>query len=142
MTTATLYNHTPKLFANNQAVLADLKVMLVNAHTFDATHANISSISADEVSGNGWTVGGEALANAAVTVVDTTNAKLDADDVIATATGGDIGPATGAVIYQDTTSSEFPLAYIDFEGSETAGDGTDFRINWHADGIISWAIPV
>lgn len=142
MTTITEYNHTRKLFANAQVVLADLRVMLVNAHTFDPTDTNISSIVADEVSGGGWDTGGEALAGAAITVTTVDEATLDATDLSVAATAADIGPATGAVIYQDTTSNEFPLFYIDFEGSVTAQDGVDnFEIVWNALGIARWRNP-
>lgn len=142
MTTITEYNHTRKLFANAQVVLADLRVMLVNAHTFDPTDTNISSIVADEVSGGGWDTGGEALAGAAIAVTTVDEATLDATDLSVAATAADIGPATGAVIYQDTTSNEFPLFYIDFEGSVTAQDGVDnFEIVWNALGIARWRNP-
>lgn len=141
MPTATLYNHAAKLFANGEVNLADLKLMLLNNHSFSAAHTNISSIEADEVSGAGWDAGGEAIANAAVTTVNTDEAKLDADDVSVTATGGNIGPADGAVIYQDSVGEEYPLVYIDFEGEQTAGEGTPFNVNWNAAGIISWPVP-
>ena len=142
MTTIALYNHTRKLFANDEVNLADLKVMLVNAHTFDAADTNISAISADEVSGGGWDTGGEPLAGAAVTVVNTNESMLDATDISVAATAANIGPATGAVIYQDTSTFEFPLFYIDFEGSVTALDGVDnFEIVWNASGIHRWVNP-
>lgn len=142
MTTITEYNHTRKLFANAQVVLADLKVMLLNNHTFDPTDTNISQISAQEVSGGGWDVGGEVLASAAITVTSVDEATLDAADISVAATGANIGPADAAVIYQTTAANEFPLFYIDFEGEVTALDGVDnFEIVWNALGIARWRNP-
>jgi len=138
--TVTAYNHTRKLFANSQINLSLLKVMLLNNHTFDAADTNISAIETEEASGNGWDTGGEALASAAITVVSTSQAMLDAADLSVTATGGSIGPADGAVIYQDDSGNEFPLLYIDFDGEHTAGSGTDFKITWHANGIHRWRV--
>jgi hypothetical protein len=134
--TITKYNHTRKLFANQQIALANIKLMLLTGHTFSAAHTAIASISGDQVSGNGWTAGGITLSGAAVTVVNTNEAMLDAADVGPTATGGDIGPATAAVLYDAT--GNFPLYYIDFDGTQTAGVGTPFNVVWSANGIDRW----
>lgn len=87
-----------------------------------------------EVNTNGWTPGGPTLANVAVTTVNTNDAMLDADDVSVTASGGAIGPATAATIYDDTTRK--PLAYVDFGGSKTADNGTPFILAWSANGLF------
>lgn len=136
--TISLYNHTRKKFANGEVNMADLKVMLLNnSGVFSAAHTNISSLSANEVSGNGWAAGGEALANAAVTIANTSEGKFDADDITKNATGGPIGPAYAAVIYE--VSSGDVLAHIDFGQAQQAGVGTDFKIVWNAAGIVKWA---
>lgn len=139
MATISFYNQTRQLFADGAVDLASLKVMLVNGYTFAATETAIATAQASEVSGNGWTAGGEAIASAAVTTVNTNEAMLDGANISVTATGGDIGPATGAVIY-DSSANDNPLWYIDFEGSETAGDGTPFNITWDANGIARWTV--
>jgi len=141
--TMSFYNHTRKLFANNEVNLSTLRVMLLDGHTQDPTDTAVVAdlIDDDEVSGSGWDAGGEAIGSAAVTVTDTNEAKLDGNDVVVEATGGSIGPATGAVIIADDfagTPVARPLLYIDFDGSQTAGEGTDFAIRWHADGIHTW----
>jgi hypothetical protein len=136
--TISLYNHTRKKFANGEVNMGDLKVMLLNASgVFSASHTNISSLSANEVSGNGWTAGGEPLANAAVTIANTSEGKFDADDISRNATGGSIGPAYAAVIYE--VASGDVLAHIDFGQAQQAGVGTDFKIVWNAAGIVKWA---
>lgn len=135
--TISLYNHTAKLFANAEVTLSTLKVMLLdNDATFTGANTTLTDVSGDQVSGNGWTAGGELIASAAVTTVTTNDAKLDGDDISKTATGGSIGPAYKAVIYDDT--SDKLLAFIDFGGVQEAGVGTDFKIVWNASGIITW----
>lgn len=132
-----MYNHTRKLFANGEVNIANLKVMLVGAgYTFAATEVAMTAATAQQVSGNGWAAGGPVIANAAVTTVDTTNAKLDGDDVSVTASGGTIGPAEGLVVYDATNST--PLFYYDFPATQSAGDGTPFNVNWAAGGIATW----
>jgi hypothetical protein len=138
------YNHTAKLFANNEVSLADLKVMLLDGGaTFDATDTSIDDLAgsdvpprANEVSGGGWTAGGEAVASAAVTTVTTDDAMLDGVDIDVMATGDDIGPADFAVLYDRDSGNV--LAFYDFEGSKTAPEGAPFRIIWHANGLVRW----
>lgn len=137
--TTTLYNHTAKLFANGEVSLADLKVMLLDdnaAALLDATDTDMTGLTAAEVSGFGWTAGGEAIASAAITTVTTNDAMLDGNDISVTATGGEIGPAKACVIFDNNSSK--PLGFIDFGQAEVAGDTTDFKIAWNASGILTW----
>jgi hypothetical protein len=138
MATIALYNHSAKVFANNEVNIANLKVMLVNNYTFDPFDSNMNYIDNQEVWGNGWPAGGQAVAGAAITVVTVNDAMLDANDISVTASGGTIGPATGAVLYEADSPGGLPLAYIDFQGSESAGNGTNFNISWNASGIVTW----
>lgn len=140
MTTISFYNHTRKLYANQEIDVDALKVMLLLDHTFDATDDDVSEdIAGDEVFGFGWDEGGEPVGSEVISIVATSGAMLDAADVEVTATGGAIGPADGAVVYDAT--SDKPLWYIDFEGEETAGEGTQFRIVWNVNGIARWLAP-
>lgn len=118
--------------------LDDFKVILVNSYSYDASHDELADVVASEISGgNGYTTGGQSLSsqtwgwNAAESRVE-----FDAGDSTWTAAGGSIGPATGAIIYSDTSTGDKLVAYIDFGGSESAGDGTDFKITYHQDGIF------
>ena len=63
---------------------------------------------------------------------------MDADDVSQTASGGSIGPAYAALVY-DSTSNK-PLFYIDFGQAQSAGATTDFKIVWDATGLIKFSI--
>lgn len=143
--TITPYNHTAKKLLDLSLVdeAANVYVMLVDGTTaFDASHTTLDQATdsgADEVSGYGWTAGGENLANVAVTTVTTNDTKLDCDDVSVTATGGSIS-ATDAIIYVDeggagTTKS--PLWFIDFDGTIVAPDGATFALVIDGDGLLS-----
>jgi hypothetical protein len=61
---------------------------------------------------------------------------FDADNVSWMATGGPLGPAAHAVIYDDTAPDDKLICSINFGGSQTAGEGTEFKITFNASGII------
>ena len=136
--TASLYNHTANKFQSGAWAATDTwKVMLLNASgTFTATHTVVGDVSANEVSGNGWTAGGETLASVTINVATTNDSTLDAADVSVTASGGSIGPAENAVIINTTDTSTL-VAHIAFGEAQTAGDTTDFKIIWDSTGIIT-----
>lgn len=139
--TMSLYDHTVKLLVNKEVTYTTLKVKLLDdTASFVASDTTVNAVDgsgAKEVSGNGWTAGGLTLASVAVTQVTTNDAILDANDASATASGGSIGPAYAALLY-DSTSLK-PLVYIDFGQAQSAGDTTDFKIVWHADGIVKFS---
>lgn len=145
--TISRYNHTAKKVLNSEITLSDLAFMLLGAGaSFVATDTSIDTVAgantpprANEVSGNGWTTGGEDLASVAVTTVSTSGAMIDAADITKTATGGSIGPATAGVIYEKTSGDV--LWYVDFDGAQEAGIGTDFKITFHANGIARVTNP-
>lgn len=136
-----LYNHTAKLFADGSNAAGDTyKVKLLSAATFDASHTTLAATGGTEATaGTGYTSGGQALSNVAVTTVTTNDAKFDADDLTWTASGGSID-ASYAIIYNDTDTDDPPLAFIDFDGAQSAGDGTDFKIVWNASGIFTFTV--
>lgn len=139
--TVSLYNHAAKLFADGSNAAADTyKVLLATAATFDATDTTLAGVTYTEVAqANGYTTGGASLANVAVTTVTTNDASFDADDITWTASGGSI-TASYAILYNDTDAGDPPLAFIDFGQSESAGDGTDFKIVWNSSGIFTWTV--
>lgn len=139
--TISLYNHTAAKFADGSFAVGDTyKVMLCTAATFTAADTTLAGITKTEHSNaNGYTTGGAALANVAVSTVTTNDAKFDADDVTWTASGGSI-TASYAILYNDTDTNDPPVAFIDFGGSESAGDTTQFKIVWNASGIFTWTV--
>lgn len=89
------------------------------------THHGYANVSGSELAnGNGYTTGGNTLAGVAVTeddVDDRTEITWTATSW--TAAGGPIGPASGAIIYDDTPVDNPVVGYIDFGGDYTQPDG-------------------
>ena len=145
MATATVYNsYKTKLLdsSTNIDLSSDtIKLALVtSSYTPNIdTHDFWDDVSANEASGTGYTAGGQALANKAVTT-DTTNdkGKFDADDV--TWTISSALTARYAVLYKSTgTASTSPLiGYIDFGSTYTLSSGT-LTITWSANGVLTVA---
>jgi hypothetical protein len=140
------YNHTRKKLwdLSLTAEAANWKVMLLDGTTpFNAAHTTVAQASdtgADEVDGNGWTAGGEPITGLAVSIVSTSGAKIDANDVSKTATGGDIGPASAALIWVDEGglgTTKTPLFHVAFEAPKTAVSGFPFVVVWNASGIAA-----
>lgn len=139
--TITLYDHTAKRFADGTNASGDTyKLKLYSALTPSAAHTTLAAVDGagtEATTGTGYAAGGATLANVAVTTVSTNDAKFDADDVTWTASGGSIAAAYG-VIYNDTDANDPPLAYIDFDGTQTATDGAEFKVTWNASGIFTF----
>jgi hypothetical protein len=114
-----------------------IKVALVTStYTPDQDVHDFFDDVTNEVTGTGYSAGGAALANKAVTADNTDNEGVfDADDV--TWSSSTI-TARGAVIYKSTgTASTSPvIAYIDF-GSDKISTAGNFTISWGAEGILN-----
>lgn len=139
--TFTAYNHTAKRFLDGSNDVGDTyKLMLCTTATFNAANETLAGATYVEVAqANGYTTGGETLANVAVTTVNTNEAKLDSDDVTWNASGGSITASFG-IVYNDTDTNDPLVAFIDFDGSKTAGDGTPFRVVWASTGIVTLSV--
>jgi hypothetical protein len=90
-------------------------------------------ITGNEEGGTGYTAGGQALSNLAVTT-DTTDDEgvFDADDV--TWSGSSI-TAQYAAVYKSGGANPL-IAYVDF-GSEKKSSSGDFTVQWDAEGIVN-----
>lgn len=135
-------------FDECKGYLADGTIDL-NSHTFKAMLSNVAptpgtnTVKADitEIAnGNGYTAGGQALAN--VTWAETAGGSaiwmFDADDFSWTASGGSIGTFRYIVVYDDTPSSPAdPLVgYWDYGSALTITDGNLFVLAVNASGIF------
>ena len=111
--------------------------LLSNAYTPDQdAHNYLDDVVANEVSGTGYTAGGNTLANKTNTYNSATNViVLDADD---TTWSSSTITARYAVIYDATpaTNATKPLiGYVDF-GSDQSSSNGNFTITWDATGIV------
>lgn len=132
------FDHALKVSLNGSVNLQTdtLKAILVNGYTFDGDHTEYADVIAFElVTGNGYIAGGQTLANKTIEY-DSTDTVVDADDTGWTATPASIGPATGAIIYSDTSTGDMVLCYIDFGGSKTAQIDSTFLLAYAAGGIL------
>lgn len=107
--------------------------LLDNSHSFSATDNVWSDVSANEISGTGYTASGLTLSGKAVTQAATT--KWDATDASWSSSSF---TAYHAVIWDDSVGTDDLICSIDFGGAQTVSSGT-FTISWDSDGIITLA---
>jgi hypothetical protein len=111
--------------------------LLTNSYTPDQdAHNYYDDVVANEVTGTGYTAGGNTLANKTNTYNSGTNViVLDADD---TTWSSSTITARYAVVYDATpaTNATKPLiGYVDF-GSDQSSSNGNFTITWDATGIV------
>jgi len=111
--------------------------LLTNSYTPDQdAHNYYDDVVANEVTGTGYTAGGNTLANKTNTYNSATNViVLDADD---TTWSSSTITARYAVVYDATpaTNATKPLiGYVDF-GSDQSSSSGNFTITWDATGIV------
>ena len=103
-------------------------ILMASGYVFDRdAHETYALVSASELAaGFGYTTGGVALSGVVVTEDDTNDwLQVAWNNVQFTASGGNIGPTPGAIIFDDTTTSpaDAVVGYIDFGGNQTEPDG-------------------
>ena len=110
--------------------------LLSSSYTPDQdAHDYFNDVSANEVSGTGYTAGGNTLASKTATYDSATNVViLDAAD---TTWASSTITARYAVVYGSTgTASTSPLiGYVDF-GSDQSSTSGNFTITWDSTGIV------
>lgn len=107
--------------------------LMNNSHSFVAENDVWSDVSANQISGTGYTAGGATLANKAVSIDDTDDEGVfDADDVSWTSASF---TAYHAVLYNASVTNDLILS-IDFGGQQTVTAGT-FTIQWNTEGILN-----
>lgn len=104
-------------------------ILMKSGYTFDKdTHEGYANVSARElVTANGYTAGGATLTGVAVTEDDINDrCSITWNNATWTASGGNIGPTPGAIIYDDTVTTPIAdpiVGYIDFGGEQTQASG-------------------
>jgi hypothetical protein len=144
--TITPYTTAPSHFANGAIdidtdtikVSLHLSTYSVNLDTDDFHNDATNELAAS----GGYTAGGNTIANITRTVTGATNVtKIDGDDVTFTALTPS-APFRYGVIYKDrggaSTADEL-IALIDFGANQDSG-GSDFVIQWNANGIVTFTV--
>ena len=109
------------------------KVMLVtSAYTPDFGTHDFKADVTNEVTGTGYSAGGESLTSVTLTQSGGT-ITFDADDV--TWASSTI-TARGAVVYDDSLVNDPLIAYIDF-GADKSSSAGDFVLSFNASGIFT-----
>lgn len=109
------------------------KVMLVtSAYTPDFGTHDFKADVTNEVTGTGYSAGGESLTSVTLTQSAGT-ITFDADDV--TWASSTI-TARGAVVYDDSLASDPLICYIDF-GADKSSSAGDFVLSFNASGIFT-----
>ena len=122
-------NHIKYLLATKAISFAAdaFKIILMQTgFVFDKdNHEEYADVVGNELAtANGYTQGAKALAGVAVTEDDVDDrCEIVWSNVTWTASGGAIGPASGAIIYDDTVANDPIVGYIDFGGDQTQPDG-------------------
>jgi hypothetical protein len=115
--------------------------LFTSSHTPATSDTTFSALTG-QVSGNGYTAGGQALTS--ITWAQTSGvAKFDAADVVWTASGGSI-TARYAVLYNTTVAGAGDLVgYFVLDSTPadvTATDGNTLTVQWHTDGIFTLSV--
>lgn len=107
--------------ANTFKAIAMKEGFIFNKASHDL-YADVST--SEQGTGFGYTVGGATLSGVAVAQNDTDNrADITWNNITWTASGGDVGPLAGVIIYDDSISGDPIVGYIDFGGAYTVADG-------------------
>lgn len=135
MATAKAYlNLAKNIFAKQVDFNGDtIKVALLTSGYTPAqtTHAVWSDVSANEVTGTGYTAGGQALASKTVTL-DTTNKVLVLSAANTTWASSTI-TARYVVLYD--SASNALIGYVDLVSDQSSNNG-NFVVQWDATGIV------
>ena len=101
-------------------------ILMESGFVFDKdNHHQYTDVSGNELAtANGYTVGGNTLAGVTVTEDDVDDrTEITWNNTSWTAAGGAIGPASGAIIYDDTHADDPIVGFIDFGADYTQVDG-------------------
>ncbi len=141
-TTIESYSHLSELIANGLFDLDGITIKLAlvsSAYTPDvANHTQWGDVSANEISGTGYTTGGATIQNTVLTRTGKT-ATLDGDDVLWSALNATF--RFGVAYAQGTFGSltDPLLFYILFDDTpaDITVNGVDFRVVWSSSGILT-----
>lgn len=99
------------------------------------TAYGVAPYAANEVSGTGYTAGGNALTTTTVTESPAGTIMFDAADTSWAAST--ITNARGALIYADVLAGNNAICLVNFGADYSTSNGT-FTIQWNAAGVFTW----
>lgn len=134
MATISFYDHWLQVSGTSQITMDtdQFVITLHNNYTFNSSQIQYSQVASTELAtGDGYTQQNKIIANTSWTQTSGV-VKFDGDDVVWTAANpGTIGPSTGSIVYDVTSTNNLLMCYIDFQGTETASNGAEFQIIWN-----------
>jgi len=125
---------------------ANIKVMLLNAHTFDPDHEFVSSVVADEFTGTGYTgghngAGRKALASKTITD-DTANDRIELDAADPSAwTGLNSDTVAWVIVFEQGASDAASQLICALDPADLTTNGGDVALSFNAEGVaqVSYA---
>lgn len=111
-----------------------LKVALIDSGWTQTVDGEVTyaTVSGDELSGTGYSAGGETLGTKSVTQEDANDrASFDAADTVWSSI--DAGTPATAFLYDDTHASDIGIAYWELTKPTNGGD---YTLQWHGNGIL------
>jgi hypothetical protein len=110
------------------------KIMLVSGYTPNIdSHNGYSDVSANEISGSGYTAGGATLASLTVTK-DTTNDRAAWDAADTTWNNLNAGTPSHAIAYDDSHASKCLVGYWEVT---TPSNGGNYTLQFGSNGIVT-----
>jgi len=126
ITTDAILNPGPFTITN----VAALEITVTEAVADEGPVTKTVTSDDELTTGSGYTQDSKTLAGKVLTEDDTNDrAEMSADDVQWPASGGTIGPTPGALLYDDTTTDDTIIGYLDFGGNQSAASGANFTIS-------------
>lgn len=117
--------------------------LVTNAYTPDQNLDDFwSDVSTNEVSGTGYTAGGNVLSNGTVTLSGAGVVTVDADDpAVWSQNGSGFTDARRVIIYEDTgtASTSRLIAYSDAFSADKGNVDGDFTVTLNASGLFTQA---
>lgn len=120
---------------------ANIKVMLLNSHTFDPDHEFVSSVVADEFTGPGYTgghngAGRKALASKTITD-DTANDRIEFDAADPSAwTGLNTDLIAWVIIFEQGASDAASQLIAALDPADLQTNGSDVTLVINAEGLL------
>jgi len=137
-----MYDHTVLKFIQGLNLASDnFLVNLYSAFGFNAAHttkAQVDAVATQLTTGNGYTQDTKLLTSVAISLVAPRHCKFTAADVVWTASGGVLGPANFAAVFNTSRTDSPPVFYIDFGGPYSSSPGAPFTLRIHASGIVTF----